>query len=79
MKAAKEHNGCYAYKHLRDLLKNHSGGLGVYGQVHMWGRVIEHQLGYRSEWAKIISLDGVMPPAKKAVLTALRERYGLVS
>jgi len=26
---------------------------GAYGVVSMWGRVIEHRLGYRSEWARV--------------------------
>lgn len=29
----------------------------VIGRVHLWGEVIEHERGYRAEFAKIISID----------------------
>lgn len=29
----------------------------IFGRVALWGDVIEHQYGYRAEYAKIISLD----------------------
>ncbi|HEX4919747.1 MAG TPA: hypothetical protein VFV92_03305 [Candidatus Bathyarchaeia archaeon] len=33
-------------------------GMG-YGTVQLWGEVIEHEIGYRAEYAKVKSLDGV--------------------
>jgi hypothetical protein len=29
----------------------------LFGKVKIWGEVVEHELGYRSQFAKIISLD----------------------
>lgn len=58
--------GVYAWK-----LKRHAvrqailiGGRGkegrvitIVGRVQMWGEVVEHELGYRAQFAKILSLD----------------------
>src|SRR4029077_15929376 len=30
----------------------------VYGTVEMWGDVVEHEYGFRSQYAKIVTLDG---------------------
>ena len=32
-------------------------GTLLFGKVKIWGEIVEHQLGYRSEFAKIVSLD----------------------
>jgi hypothetical protein len=29
----------------------------LFGKVKIWGEVVEHEAGYRSEFAKIVSLD----------------------
>ena len=29
----------------------------LFGKVKIWGEVVEHETGYRSEFAKIVSLD----------------------
>jgi hypothetical protein len=29
----------------------------VFGKVRIWGEIVEHEFGYRSEFAKIVSLD----------------------
>jgi len=29
----------------------------LFGRVKIWGEVVEHEAGYRSEFAKILSLD----------------------
>jgi hypothetical protein len=34
----------------------HDGPL-LFGRVKIWGEVVEHEAGYRSEFAKILSLD----------------------
>jgi hypothetical protein len=34
-----------------------AGLTAVFGTVAIWGQVVEHELGYRSEFAKIKSLD----------------------
>lgn len=74
-----EHCGVYAYKKARDFLKAH-GDLHIYGKVALWGDVIEHELGYRAEFAKITSLDGVLGSQRDdRELARCRERYGLTS
>ena len=66
----------------------------VFGEVYMWGEVIEHELGYRSEYAKIKKLYRVVEPVdflwdkilrlcrrlmgKKSKIQELRERYNLL-
>jgi hypothetical protein len=32
-------------------------GILLFGTVKIWGEVVEHKAGYRSEFAKIVSLD----------------------
>lgn len=76
IKGNQEHNGCYAYKLLRTFLATHQD-LDVWGEVEMWGRIIEHELGYRSEWAKIVSLDSTR--LSKTELYDLRVRYGVAA
>ncbi len=53
--------GLFAYKSL-ELVKNEfpseylTGGIIVYGEVALWGEVIEHDFGYRAEYAKITKI-----------------------
>ena len=46
-------------------------GLAI-GTVKLWGEVIEHEKGYRAQYAKLQSIDGVFGDVD---LLALRERY----
>jgi len=81
-KSSEEHNGCYAYKTARDFLKNHEGsGLDVYGKVALWGDVIEHELGYRAQFAKVVSIEHFLkaPAPHKLFIKDLREKYGCVA
>jgi hypothetical protein len=48
-------------------------GILLFGQVKLWGEVIEHQAGYRSEFARIVSLDYGDPE----LLQKFRQIYGL--
>ena len=48
--------GIHAYKE-RTIARQECGAKYIFGQVHLWGRVIEHELGYRSEFAKIVGLE----------------------
>jgi hypothetical protein len=34
-----------------------SSGPLLFGKVKIWGEIVEHEAGYRSEFAKIVSLD----------------------
>lgn len=78
-KSTEQHCGVYAYKKLRDFLSAHSYDLDVYGQVALWGDVIEHELGYRAEYAKVISLESVLGKNRTQgfSLSQLRELYKL--
>jgi hypothetical protein len=60
----------------------------AWGTVALWGEVIEHEYGWRGEYARIVSLDGVVlpwpdKPTKAAIrkphrmLTSLRRKYGV--
>jgi len=49
----------------------------VIGTVVLWGEVIEHERGYRAEYAQIASLDEITGDNPEA-LRRLRETYGLV-
>jgi len=57
----------------------------VYGTVNLWGKVIEHDYGYRAEYAAIRSLDLILRgeyvigdiPMREAELNRLRELYGV--
>lgn len=54
------------------------------GTVQLWGQVIEHERGYRAQFAKIASLDHVIQslgplcgPDSNFMLADLRARYGV--
>lgn len=54
----------------------------VTGSVHLWGDVVEHEHGYRAEFAKIASIDWLYPNAElmgreREVLFNLRQDYGV--
>jgi hypothetical protein len=53
----------------------HAAGTGpfLFGKVKLWGEVVEHEWGYRSEFARIISLDYGDP----ALLEKFRLIYGV--
>lgn len=76
-KSTSEHNGVYAYKTAKDFLTNHAEALHVYGRVALWGDIIEHELGYRAQFAKIISLDRYLTRRApyKIPIKELRQKY----
>jgi hypothetical protein len=43
--------GVYAAKSLEHLRKNGYDRCGIYGEVCLWGTVVEHELGYRAQLA----------------------------
>ena len=49
----------------------------VLGTVALWGQVVEHERGYRAQFARIKSLDTIYPryDAQRAILDPLRARY----
>src|SRR5436305_13700502 len=54
-------HGVYSFRHVIRSMENlpHTLGCGhlLFGKVKIWGEVVEHEWGYRSEFARIISLD----------------------
>lgn len=81
-------DGIWAFKEKNRALKkmlegsynNESVGT-VYGSVKLWGKIVEHELGYRAECAKIVSLEDVyiQQGDKQQILKDLRKQYSLVS
>lgn len=55
----------------------------VYGEIAIWGTVIEHQWGYRAEFAKITRIHSITTKSRLrdsfpfSQLKRLRERYGV--
>ena len=88
--------GFHAFKDIKQAENEfmHYDDTLVFGEVYMWGEVIEHECGYRSEYAKIKRLYRVVEPVdflwdkilrlcrrlmgKKSKIQELRERYKLV-
>jgi hypothetical protein len=53
-----DHCGFFAFKTLKDTQAEYRPYYGrVYGRVALWGQVFEHTLGYRAEYARIVSID----------------------
>jgi len=38
-------------------LRHEGVRLGDFGQIKIWGEVVEHEVGYRSQFGRIVSLD----------------------
>lgn len=49
------------------------------GTVALWGEVIEHERGYRAEFARIASIDSIRGKTEPSLLAELRERYGVAA
>lgn len=49
----------------------------VFGSVKLWGKIIEHELGYRSQYASIVSIDDGNMHFAPHFLEKLRKTYGL--
>src|ERR1019366_8784923 len=43
--------GVYASKSLEQLLTTGYAKCGIHGEVYLWGTVVEHELGYRAQYA----------------------------
>lgn len=76
--------GVHAFKDLRDA-KSYSllsyDNLCIIGEVYLWGTIIEHEKGYRAEFAypkslKILQLPICKESEFKALENALRNNYG---
>ena len=69
-----------AINYLRDYAAE--PGPFIVGKVALWGDVIEHERGYRAEFAKPVSFEWIIQGASgtggiDAVLDVMRKRYGL--
>jgi hypothetical protein len=69
--------GIYSF---RDVIRSHqeyryliSRAHLLFGRVKIWGEVVEHEAGYRSEFARIVSLDYGDPE----LLEKFRAIYGI--
>jgi hypothetical protein len=77
--------GYHAYKSLEEVKETYTlapGGPVVYGQVAMWGDVMECERGYRAEYAKVHKIIGfayprLLAPWRFVTLIKLRRRYGV--
>jgi hypothetical protein len=74
--------GIYAYKTDCDLATKGRGywewvpECMVLGTVEMWGEIVEHENGYRAQYAQVSSLTGIVNGTGEQ-LQALRRAYGL--
>lgn len=53
-------HGIYSFRHSVRTASEYGysvSGVLLFGRVKIWGEVVEHESGYRSEFGKIISLD----------------------
>jgi hypothetical protein len=54
-------HGIYSFRNVIRSKDDYGYGPGdgplLFGKVKIWGEVVEHEVGYRSEFAKIVSLD----------------------
>jgi len=69
--------GVYAAKSLPDVAGLDEGW--VIGEVSLWGRVVEHEHGYRAQWAQPRRLAVVVPNATVWEIRVLRGGYGVAA
>jgi len=54
-------HGIYSFRHVIHSRQEYgypgAGGPLLFGSVKIWGEIVEHEEGYRSQFARIISLD----------------------
>ena len=62
--------GIYAAKSLCDLRRAGYGEVAIHGEVYLWGIVVEHELGWRAQYAvpKYFSLSLEMLPVSMGLL-----------
>lgn len=76
--SSEEHGaGVYAFKTkklLFDFMRKETAGM-IWGSVALWGDVVEHELGWRAQFAA--SLEGQFPADGSAKIDEIRKRYGL--
>jgi hypothetical protein len=68
-------HGIYSFRHMvrtRDEYGYNAYGPLLFGKVKIWGEVVEHEAGYRSQFGKIISLDCGAPELLEKFRTIYR-------
>jgi hypothetical protein len=76
--------GFYAFKELSEALELSGGPRSRHGRRHphavgkvsLWGEIVEHEFGYRAQFAKIIELIPRQQPCTRTVMETARERMG---
>jgi len=75
-----DHAGVWCFKRkenaIKKMLEEYYGAY-VYGSIVIWGKIIEHELGYRAEFGKITSLLDGNEKVKPSELVKLREKYAV--
>lgn len=67
--------GVHAFKTMEKLLENYGKHSPIaIGRVHLWGRIVEHEDGYRAEFAVPVEILKVQGSGD---LAAIRANYGL--
>jgi hypothetical protein len=57
--------GLYAWKHRISLIENQSVANSLFGEVWLWGKIIEHEKGYRAEYSYPKSFVNSGPDARR--------------
>jgi len=79
------HLGVYAFKERSGISSLGMSSAHVVGEVELWGEIVEHEIGYRAEYARIRSLDlphlrsGENPHKAHRLLASLRKSYGVAA
>src|SRR5262245_43287824 len=55
-------HGIYSFRHVIKSREDYGYTLGgngplLFGKVKIWGEIVEHEAGYRSQFGKVVSLD----------------------
>lgn len=73
--------GVWAFKEQSDAVHKICDNIGkelVLGSVKMWGTIIEHKIGYRSEFARVATIDAYTgADVDNDIIQKLRIRYGV--
>jgi len=67
-------HGIYSFRDVIRCREDYGYALGMagpllFGKIKIWGEIVEHEAGYRSEFAKIVSLDYGNPDLLEKFLT----------
>jgi hypothetical protein len=71
-------HGIYSFRHVIRCRKDYGYTPGrhgrlLFGKIKIWGEIVEHEAGYRSQFGKIVSLDYGDPE----LLDKFRKIYGV--